>query len=356
MAPSVDCSAASLLCCEESGCFSDGDGQEREECSVLRNEIPSSYITNRLADPCDMEVAISALVEREVHHLPRKDYLDNYKSKVLEVDSRMRAITWILKVRAFYNFTPLTAALSVNYLDRFLACHIFPNGKSWMVQLLSVACLSLAAKMEEVDVPFLLELQVGTELFFEPRTIQRMELLVLSTLEWRMSSVTPFAYVHYFVSKLDLDDCSNCIFLSRVNELILSTLQDLSFTSFRPSSIAIAAVLCAVQELVPLQLTDFKAILLSMIPTQLQDSSQKCFMLMIEKYLTPFHATSKEESYANAVPQSPAGVLDASFSCDTESTFKSVGSNCQSNHISPVPKKRKLDRFSSCALKAYTTE
>lgn len=38
---------------------------------------------------------------------------------------------------------------------------ILQQGKDWMLQLLSVACISLAAKMEESEVPILLDLQVG---------------------------------------------------------------------------------------------------------------------------------------------------------------------------------------------------
>jgi cyclin D1/2/4 len=36
----------------------------------------------------------------------------------------------------------------------------FQEDKAWMTQLLSVACLSLAAKMEETSVPQSLDLQV----------------------------------------------------------------------------------------------------------------------------------------------------------------------------------------------------
>ena len=38
---------------------------------------------------------------------------------------------------------------------------------------------------------------------FEPRIIQRMELLVLSTLDWRVNLVTPFCYIDYLIKKLD---------------------------------------------------------------------------------------------------------------------------------------------------------
>ncbi|KAK1371302.1 hypothetical protein POM88_037394 [Heracleum sosnowskyi] len=47
------------------------------------------------------------------------------------------------------------------------------------MQLLVIACLSLAAKMEETEVPQCINLQVGESKFlFEAKTIQRMELLV----------------------------------------------------------------------------------------------------------------------------------------------------------------------------------
>lgn len=39
-------------------------------------------------------------------------------------------------------------------------CELMQQGTSWKLQLLSVACMSLAAKMEETEVPFLLDLQV----------------------------------------------------------------------------------------------------------------------------------------------------------------------------------------------------
>lgn len=214
-----------------------------------------------------------------------------------------------------------------------------------MIQLLSVACLSLAAKMEEIEVPLLLDLQVGPDCIFEPRTIQRMELLVLSTLEWRMSSVTPLSYIDYFVCKFDLVGSTHCVVSARINELVLSAVQELKFLYYRPSSIAAAATLCAIQEMLPLRFAELKRILLSMLTPELQDPSTRCFMLMAELFLAPLSTLSKSETCANWVPQSPLGVLDASFSCDSESTFKSVGSDPSVQISSPAPKKRKVDDF-----------
>lgn len=78
------------------------------------------------------------------------------------LSAREEAISWMLKVIAHYSFCPATALLSINYLDRFLASLYFQRDKPWMTQLSAVACLSLAAKVEETHVPLLLDLQVSS--------------------------------------------------------------------------------------------------------------------------------------------------------------------------------------------------
>ena len=63
-----------------------------------------------------------------------------------------------------------------------------------------MACLSIAAKMEECNVPLLADFPME-DYNFESKTIQRMEFLVLNTLEWQVNFITPFRYLHYFISK-----------------------------------------------------------------------------------------------------------------------------------------------------------
>ena len=46
------------------------------------------------------------------------------------------------------NLSPLSGALAVNYLDRFLGRCSVPLAQTWPLQLTAVACLSVAAKME----------------------------------------------------------------------------------------------------------------------------------------------------------------------------------------------------------------
>ena len=64
--------------------------------------------------------------------------------------------------------------------------------------------------------------QVGDARYvFEAKTIQRMELLVLSTLKWRMQAVTPFSYIDYFLHRLNGGDAPSRRAVLRSAELIL---------------------------------------------------------------------------------------------------------------------------------------
>jgi cyclin D1/2/4 len=160
MATSFDC-VSSLLCGEDASevAWDDEVGSSRfEDENVERLQQPDLAF---LPDfPVEDDETIAFLVQKEWDHLPREDYLERYRNRVLDVTARQDAISWIRKVQSHYKFRPLTAYLSVNYLDRFLSSHELPQGVGWPLQLLSVACLSLAAKMEETEVPLLLDLQV----------------------------------------------------------------------------------------------------------------------------------------------------------------------------------------------------
>ncbi|CAA2958484.1 cyclin-D5-1-like [Olea europaea subsp. europaea] len=157
--------------------------------------------------------------------------------------ARLDAIRWILETRAFFGFQFDTAYLSIIYLDIFLSRRSIDDPKLWAIRLLSVACLSVAAKMEECIVPALSEYHVD-EFNFERNAIKKMELLVLSTLKWKMSLITPFAYLDYFSAKFSGElRCDEL--LKRAVELIIDVIKEVNVGEYRPSIIAATAVLAS---------------------------------------------------------------------------------------------------------------
>ncbi|XP_042500815.1 cyclin-D1-1 [Macadamia integrifolia] len=231
-----DC-CSELLCGEDAGLL-DGDSPE--------------YFSPDLELPENIEESIAGFVKEEGDYMPGLDYPTRFRSRELDASGREESIAWILKVHAFYHFQPLTAYLSVNYFDRFLSSSRLPQakGRGWPLQLLSVSCLSLAAKMEEALVPSLLDLQVeGAKFIFEGKTIRRMELLVLSALDWRLRSVTPFDFITFFAHKVDLTATFIALLVSRATYTILTTIREIKFLDYGPSSLAAAAILCAAHEI-----------------------------------------------------------------------------------------------------------
>ncbi|CAA2954373.1 cyclin-D1-1 [Olea europaea subsp. europaea] len=227
-----------------SDCFSDllcG-----EDSNIILGEVSLECSSDLDSKSPDVEESITGLIEDE------RDFIKDFHSTTHYLDASTRAeyVAWIIKVQKYYGFQPLTAYLSVNYFDRFLHSHRLPKMNGWPLQLLSVACLSLAAKMEELLVPSLLDLQVeGAKFIFEPRNIQRMELIVLRALDWRLRSISPFNYLNFFANKIDQTGSYTMFLISRANEIILSNIQEASFLDYRPSCIAAATILCAANDL-----------------------------------------------------------------------------------------------------------
>ncbi|KAH6803386.1 hypothetical protein C2S51_031633 [Perilla frutescens var. frutescens] len=157
---------------------------------------------------------------------------------------RRDAVKWILHKGALFGFHFRTAYLSLIYLDRFFSRRTIDEEKLWAIRLLSIACLSLAAKMEECEPPSLSEYEVD-EYSFDGGVIQRMELLVLNTLEWKMSCITPFNYLIYFVALFCCGEFRLEELIDRAIELILAIMAEINVMDHRPSVIAAAAVLAA---------------------------------------------------------------------------------------------------------------
>ncbi|KAJ7944518.1 Cyclin [Quillaja saponaria] len=206
---------------------------EENEASLLKEEDDESTVIN-LIQPCliseNEDEYIENLFKRETD-FGSQNCLSSSDENCLSTKRswfksvRLNAIEWILNARAIFGFQFHTVYLSMIYFDRFLSRRLIDEGKLWAIRLLSVACLSLAAKMEELNPPALSEYPV-VDFYFENRVIQRMELLVLSALEWNMGSVTPFAYLHYFIKKFCGESKTQANLSIAAAELIVAVTKD----------------------------------------------------------------------------------------------------------------------------------
>lgn len=241
---------------------------EEEECHWDDNERDSSNADNyHNAPPLDLDSSwedeeLASLLHKEQENQQEGTAAPHHQDPAT-AKARGDAVEWMLKVVHYYSFSVLTAVLAVNYLDRFLQSFKShgenkEKKKPWMTQLAAVACISLAAKVEETHVPLLLDLQVRSlslspellinlrwvfvgaqveesDYVFESKTIQRMEILVLSTLQWRMNPVTPISFLDCIASKLGFFGQISREFLRRCHCLLLSLLSGTKLRCSSPS-------------------------------------------------------------------------------------------------------------------------
>ncbi|CAN6938021.1 unnamed protein product [Brassica oleracea var. botrytis] len=313
--------------------------------------------------------SIASCIEDERHFVPGLDYLSRFHSQSLDASAREESVTWILQARgllfniyknqlslflvymqrwwfqtvlfvwlqvqAYYSFQPLTAYLAVNYMDRFLCARRLPETSGWPMQLLAVACLSLAAKMEEVVVPSLFDFQVeGVKYIFEAKTIQRMELLVLDVLDWRLRSVTPFSFLSFFAYKIDPLGTSLGFFRSHATEIILSNIKEASFLEYRPSSIAAAAILCVANELPSLSSA-----------ANLHDSPETWCNGLSKEKIVRCYKLMKAMAIENNRRNSPRVIAKLRVSVRAASTLMRPSDESSSSSSSPS-KRRKLSDYS----------
>ncbi|GAB4849061.1 hypothetical protein Ancab_003875 [Ancistrocladus abbreviatus] len=264
----------------------------------------NSYASSSISAPVPQDEKFYSIVaENEVGILDLEGSKDDYirllvqkenlssSERVFDASSfdwlktqRLNAIIWILKVSLSVFFT----FLSVN--------RILPNGQSWIMRLLSVACLSLAVKLEG-GVARLGEYLVE-DCWIDKKAIQRMELL-----ETELQELVP-----------------------GVKELLLGVITgtETNLIDHRPSIIAAAAVLAANESLLTKETLELKINAISMWRNEEIDHIFSFYNMMKGKLDTPKSIPSAKE-----VPKPPSG-----FGGGTKRRLTFV--NCKAQDYSPA--------------------
>ncbi|KAL1195008.1 Cyclin-D3-3 [Cardamine amara subsp. amara] len=321
------CVLDGLFCEEESGF----EVEEEEEVD-LRDEsvVKFPFLNLGFSNDHDMlwdDDELTSLISKEEECLCNEIIIVADEFLVL---CREKALDWIFKVKSHYGFNSLTALLAVNYFDRFVVSRKFQSDKPWMSQLTAVACLSLASKVEEIRVPLLLDFQVEEARYvFEAKTIQRMELLILSTLQWRMHPVTPISFFDHIIRRYSFKSHQQLEFLSRCESLLLSIVPDLRFLSFSPSVLATAIMVFVIRDFNMCDEAAYQSQLMTLLKVD-SDQVNKCYELVLD------HNPSKKRMMNwMQQPASPIGVFDASFSSSDSSNESWVVSASASVSSSP---------------------
>ncbi|XP_055805562.1 cyclin-D3-3-like [Solanum dulcamara] len=230
---------------------------------------------------------------------------------------RKESLEWMLTVIDYYDFNALTAVLAVNYFDRFISGVCFEKDNPWMSPVVAVACLSIAAKVEEIQVPLLLDLQVAKSQYkFKAKTIKRIELLVLSTLKWKMNPVTPLSFIDHIIRRFGLMANLHIEFQMKCENLILGIITDSRLLHYPPSIIATATMCYVINEIKPCNAVDYLDQLMGVLKVT-KDSIDKCYDLILELMGIPGSKICQtHKRKCQSMLCTPDGVIDAYFSCE----------------------------------------
>ncbi|KAI5065473.1 hypothetical protein GOP47_0020168 [Adiantum capillus-veneris] len=310
----------SLLCCEEyissplvSGVAHDDDDASVSSASPSLSSSfvslpPYSTMPAAVLCPDEDELTVPYLLTKQLEYKPDDSYATGLQSNQMLCEARRNAARWMIKAHVSHKFSPVTVAMAINYLDRYLQKSFTLPWKSWMMELLSVACLSVAAKMEEVDVPALLDLQIdGLEHLFQAKTVQRMELNVLSAINWRLRCVTPFSFIEKAISQFHINQHLKSALMMRASELLLGALAEVEFLSFDPSVLASTSLCFALEELLPLHSDKLKLSLLNYIPLD-EGKLRSCYILLESLIVDPVNPSSSLGGHTKS-PLSPTTVI-----------------------------------------------
>ncbi|KAM0889875.1 hypothetical protein ACQ4PT_027432 [Festuca glaucescens] len=268
---------------------------------------------------------------------------------------REATVGWATRAAARLGFSALTAALATAYLDRcFLGGGALQLGdQPWKARLAAVACVALAAKVEETRVPLLLDLQLlaaGPEAdayVFDSDTMYRMEAIVLNELAWRMHPVTPFSFLDPILAPGRLRQCEG---------VLLAVMADWRWPRYRPSAWA-AAALCVTAGFGS---DDGDAELLALINAPEDEVAECAKILTGEAGFVVYNKRKRAPAGLHSPPLSPIGVIGSAAYFSRESSTSSADSRsgavttawpgCVSVSSSPEPPGWPLKRTTAARM------
>lgn len=175
---------------------------------------------------------------REVTMKYGEDYLKEQKE--IQAEHREKIIEWFYKVQMRYPIKDETIYIAVNILDRFLERKKISKGK---LPLLGVVAILIAGKYEEIYPPHLRNYLSLLDKGFTVQDCIKMEVLVLSTLNYDLSTPSVLAFVGRYAKYMDLDKNKVKLAMYICEAQLLTTIMG----KYEPSLLALSGLYLAVK-------------------------------------------------------------------------------------------------------------
>lgn len=211
---------------------------------------PGSFASEEDAseeDASDIDTYLKSMELKEKNR-PIGNFIEAIQKNVT-ARNRMVLVDWLVEVAGEYNLSSHTLYLTVSCLDRFLSRRSIPKSK---LQLLGVACMSAAAKYEEMNPPNSAEFADITDNAFTKREVSDMEIDVLKVLEWEIGVPTAKTFLSRLLLSIQIQNEGPGTQLEFLTHYLAElSLLDYSSIRYLPSMIAASAVFLAGLNLQP---------------------------------------------------------------------------------------------------------
>eukprot|EP00538_Stauroneis_constricta_P013548 CAMPEP_0119546296 /NCGR_PEP_ID=MMETSP1352-20130426/781_1 /TAXON_ID=265584 /ORGANISM="Stauroneis constricta, Strain CCMP1120" /LENGTH=321 /DNA_ID=CAMNT_0007590985 /DNA_START=107 /DNA_END=1072 /DNA_ORIENTATION=+ len=188
---------------------------------------------------------------------------DDEQDAPADVECRFRMIEWCYQIVDFCRFERATVAVAISYLDRFLAS---AAGRAVLkdrtqFQLAAMTCLYTAVKIHEpeaMEPKLIASLSRGA---FTPQQVERMEVMILNAIQWRVNPPTAVAFCQLLLDHLSLGAHEQTAIMDLAKFQTELAVSDYAFVSVAQSSIGFAAFMNALESLQiidPVRLMEFQ--------------------------------------------------------------------------------------------------
>jgi hypothetical protein len=170
-------------------------------------------------------------------------------SQIVDEESRIKMCEWCYQVVDFCKFRRETVGIGMSYLDRYIST---PQGRLALTdrkfyQLAAMTSLYMAIKIHEpleMETSLLADLSRGV---YTDLQIAEMERKILDGLEWRLAGPTPLTFIQHFMALLDVDLRVKGAIMDYARYQVELAVSSLDLVPRRPSEIALAAILNAME-------------------------------------------------------------------------------------------------------------
>ncbi len=150
--------------------------------NTFENHTLEYLVVNRRIYECN-----SQYLERNQHNI-------NWQMRAILLD-------WVKEVCGDYLFKRETFHYTINFIDRFLSK--FKNIQKNELQLVGLAALFLAVKMEEIYIPKIKNILTAAKNTYSTNELLKMETILYQTLEFNISPPTLILWANWFMVQWD---------------------------------------------------------------------------------------------------------------------------------------------------------